>query len=469
MNVPTAQRWRLRAPIAVVLCALAAAPAAASANALPAKALTLPVRTSASGEGYGTAALKVIYTETEAAATVTGTTLSLPPNGSYRVIACLRGYSPARVHTNTCVTKGVSTTVGFAFSARAEPAPTVTASMPRPPQGGAWFTYEVDVQQLRDGWYRPIASTWPATGVAGASIGVPARGATTSPAPRSAGIAVSGGATGGINANQPDAFCAGIDQPDGAPVTGVNTTALGSGAPAYYEIGQPTGDFAGRAPKGVMVIIHGGGWVSGGPGALAAMRGDADRWRARGWRTLNVSYRPCSDSLTDVLWFYDQARRLWGDSLPYCAMGASAGGHLALALAAVRDGVDCVIDQSGPTDVQTLRDESTPTGGTDAPRRVYNMMVAAVGPDNLRWWSPAQFPERLAGTRILYASAVNDAFTPFAQGTELRDNIKSVAPGAYVDLMQLAKGSVQWVHNPVTADALQAYYDREKKLVAPLG
>ena len=134
-----------------------------------------------------------------------------------------------------------------------------------------------------------------------------------------------------------------------APGPGVATTGLGAGAPAYYEIGEPTGDFAGQPPKGVMMVIHGGGWSLHGPGAVASMRSRADRWRAEGWRTLNVGYRPCADSVQDVRWFYDRARELWNTAGPFCVMGSSAGGHLALMLAASRPGVACAIAHAGPT------------------------------------------------------------------------------------------------------------------------
>jgi hypothetical protein len=33
-----------------------------------------------------------------------------------------------------------------------------------------------------------------------------------------------------------------------------------AGAPAYYEVGTPSGAFEGRSPVGVMMVVHGGGW-----------------------------------------------------------------------------------------------------------------------------------------------------------------------------------------------------------------
>ena len=43
-----------------------------------------------------------------------------------------------------------------------------------------------------------------------------------------------------------------------------------------------------------MLVLHGGGWSSVGEAKLRVTRADAERWRARGWRTVNASYRPCA-------------------------------------------------------------------------------------------------------------------------------------------------------------------------------
>jgi acetyl esterase/lipase len=104
----------------------------------------------------------------------------------------------------------------------------------------------------------------------------------------------------------------------------------------YYEVGLPTGDHAGRAARGVMLVIHGGSWAAHGAIWVQAKRADADRWRARGWQTVNLTYRPCGQSVADVLWFYDHARTWFGAGATICALGTSAGGHLALLVGANR-------------------------------------------------------------------------------------------------------------------------------------
>jgi len=240
---------------------------------------------------------------------------------------------------------------------------------------------------------------------------------------------------------------------------------MGSGAPAYYEVGEPTGAYTGQPPKGVMLIINGGGWFMNGGGMVASDRPDADYWRAAGWRTVNLTYRPCNQSFADVKWFYDQARAMWGSSAPYCALGASAGGNLALMLAAARSTVSCVISEAGPTDATTIVNESTPVGSTNGPRWVYNLLAAAVGPEQLVWWSPALFPIH---ARVLWAVSAGDPYIPWAQGTELQSKMLAANPTASVSLLQLPSGATNWVHAGISAAALATFQAAEQLLVAPL-
>ena len=132
--------------------------------------------------------------------------------------------------------------------------------------------------------------------------------------------------------------------------------------------------------------------------------------------------------------------------------------------------LDCSIDQGGPTDALALKTQSTPAGGTDGPRWIYNRMSAAAGPENLIWWSPARFPApgRGISARVLFAVEAKDPYIPYAQGTLLRDKMVAADSPAYVDLMQLGVGDTFWVHWKVSTAALDAYYDREEQLVAPL-
>src|SRR5690348_6185689 len=84
--------------------------------------------------------------------------------------------------------------------------------------------------------------------------------------------------------------------PIGRPGRGVSKTALGRASWAY-EVGYPAGRYAGRRPRGIMLLIHGGGWYIVGPGPLATQRDAALRWRRRGWLTVNLDYPACGRSL----------------------------------------------------------------------------------------------------------------------------------------------------------------------------
>ena len=458
--------------IAAVACALAAA-APAAANLLPLKSLTLPVRVpSMNNWSAGTSTMTVTYTDTTATADVAAPAVQLGAGKALRVMTCVKAYAAKRAFDSKCDARLVSTIGNLGAVAVAAPSVRLTAAR-QTQSGAAWFSYVVSVgERQANGTYKEIATSWPTGGLSKGHVVIPAQSATKAPVPTSLGAALSTGLHGGVNTGQIDSFCGDAVLPASAPAGDVSTDGLGAGAPAYYEIGEPTGAYAGQAPKGVMLVIHGGGWYSTGAGHVARMRPDADRWRARGWRTLSVTYRGCRASLSDVQWFYDRAVESWGDQLPYCALGSSAGGHLALMLAASRQTLDCAVDQAGPTNAESLPSQrveaATAAAAADGPRWVHNLMVAAVGPDELLWWSPARFPARMTAARILFASPQNDWAVPYAQGVELRDNVKAVDPAAYVDLYRLPAGSIPWVHGGVSSDGVAEYERREEQLVAPL-
>jgi acetyl esterase/lipase len=248
-----------------------------------------------------------------------------------------------------------------------------------------------------------------------------------------------------------------------------------AGAPAYVEVGLPTGAHEGEAPRGVMLVIHGGSWSATGSGAVQTMRPDADRWRARGWETVNLTYRPCGQSLGDVLWFYDAARAWFGPDAVVGAIGTSAGATLALLLAASRTGVYGVVSQAGPTDLTTIQAEVAydPATGlydqTNGGRFVHNLGAAAFGAENLSVYSPAaQATSGLNGTRVLQAFSADDRLVPYEQAADLAGAMLVANPAAYVDDLQLPVGTIPFGHGKVTQAALDDFHAREARLVAPL-
>lgn len=286
-------------------------------------------------------------------------------------------------------------------------------------------------------------------------------------------------ATGGVNTWLPGSTC--VPTTEGAtataPEAGVSTTALGT-APDYYELGAPSGAFLGQPPKGLMMVIHGGGWYWVGSGAVASLRPSADLWRNRGWETLNIDYGGCAQSLDDVLWFHDAARAYFGPTGPLCAFGQSAGAQLALMLADARSDLGCAITEGAPTDLQTLASETAfdPTTGTSdqttGPGLIENLAVAAFGSSQLTDMSPVTAP----GTaRLLLAGAQQDEFIPAAQMQDMASADATTHPGTYVDTDNLSAGTyIAFAHTDLAkgTGASQSAYDdylaRQLRLVAPL-
>jgi dienelactone hydrolase len=447
--------------------------APASANIVPTVVKTLPVTVPASVGGYsvGNALLTVSYTDNDATATVTAPTLALGKGQYLRINTCLKRHVLNNSYETKCNQSFLDTRKNLGPVTIAAPSQQLKSPRPATSTSSGYFSYAVIIyaRQADGSTYKEVASSWP--GITKGSVAIAPKGLTTGAAVASEGAAVSSGATGGMNSWLPDSFC-GADSRGAtvAPPAGVSTTGLPSGAPAYYEVGEPTGEYEGQAPKGVMLVIHGGGWSVVGGYNVQKVRPEADRWRARGWRTLNITYHSCSQSIADVKWFYDAARTTWGTSMPYCATGQSAGAHLSLLLAASRPTVNCVIAEAGPTDMTSLKSQSVdlpdPVAASDGSRQLYNMMASAFGGDDQAiWFSPAQWK---INARVLWGVGGGDSLVPAAQGDLLKDKMLANDPNAYIDVEHLAAGSTWWVHTAVSQEALDSFYAAEEKLVAPL-
>jgi hypothetical protein len=357
----------------------------------------------------------------------------------------------------------------------------VTRTIQRPAAGStgakAWATGFVQISAMgSDGkWVEPpVATSWPSVGIARGGVAVIPQNATSAPLPSSQGASLapltrSGSApTGGLNTGYPDSVCTDAPLPPSPAPGDVSTNALG-GMPALYEVGAPTGEFAGQAPKGVMMLVHGGSWYVTGQGGLASLRGDANRWRARGWQTVNLTYRGCGKSILDVVAFFDRIRAVYPGK-KVCALGSSAGAHLVMLLAGVRPDLACAIGRGTPTDLDAAKDESAynPANGTlsniEAGRREHNWAVAAFGLENLAWYSPTSWAAQLKA-RILLASAGDDAVIPWQQTLDLRDAVNAKRPSNYVDTVRMQPGSLPWVHGTVSPEAWDDYLKRELRVV----
>jgi acetyl esterase/lipase len=190
---------------------------------------------------------------------------------------------------------------------------------------------------------------------------------------------------------------------------------------------------------------------------------------------VNFTYRACGQSLDDALWFYDRARAWFYSGLNICALGTSAGGHLALLIAANRSGVYCVVSQAGPTDLRIIQNElayNTATGLHDQTlggRWTHNLAGAAFGEENLNRFSPAAVASpTLSATRVLQAFSADDPLVPFQQAADLANAMLAANPAAYVDDLQLAQGAFPFGHGKVSEAALQTFHAHERQLVAPI-
>jgi acetyl esterase/lipase len=466
-------------PLAAALAVLAVA-APAAANVPDPLTRIIPVRITWTGSvANGTLTTAVTYTDTTATATAsTGDTISLGKGFVFRLRTCVAYHLYGALPVSSCDERTVDTRQNT--GAVSTHAPTVAlAAQPRPTtQPWGYFTPYTEVQYRSEGTgsWAALAQSWPDDGLSGAAVAVAPQDQTTGTLPPGSTLSLEGPFTGAVNTGQPDSICTSDTVPSspGLP-PGVRTSHPAfAGAPAYYEVGPPTGDEAGRAPRGVMLVIHGGGWWITGVGAVQSMRPDAERWRARGWETVNLTYRACGESLADVQWFYDRARTWFGAGTKICALGTSAGGHLSLLIGATRPGLYCAVSIAGPTDLSRIQDEPVydPATGrydsTNGSRLVHNIGAASFGEESLATYSPAaQAAAMLKDTRVLQAFSADDTLVPFQQAADLGEAISAANPSAYVDDVQLAIGTIPFGHGLVTQAALDDFFAREDRLVAP--
>jgi acetyl esterase/lipase len=466
-------------PFLLALLALAVFAPGAAAN-IPAQVTkTNIVRSTAQGNpANGTLTTTVTYTDSAAnAATSTGNTIGLDSGFYYRLRTCVAYHLNAKTPVSSCTERNVDTRPNTFKVYTYAPAVTMLGQQRPTSQPWGYFTAYTEVLYLSGSSWLLRAHSWPAGGLQGAGIAVAAQGQNSGTLPANSTVTLDGAFTGAVDSGQPDSICTATPTvSDGSTLpAGVSASDPAFvGAPGYYEVGLPTGAYAGQAPRGVMLVIHGGAWMKTGVAAVQGMRPDADHWRARGWKTVNLTYRACGQTATDVLWFYDRARTAF-TTAKICALGTSAGGNLALLIGAYRPDLYCAVSQAGPTDLRTIQDEvaydaaSGLHNQTLGGRWVHNLGAAAFGAENLFWFSPAALAYgSLKNTRVLQGFSADDPLVPYKQAADLADAMRAANPVAYVDDVQLAVGSIPFAHGLVTQSALADFYARETKLVTPL-
>jgi len=412
---------------ALALLALTVFAPSVAANIPAPVTKTNPVRDQAQGQmANGRLTTKVTYTDTHAtAAAYTRNTIGLDRGFEFRLRTCVAYHLNAETPVSSCAERNVDTRSNTATVYTHAPRVTLPGQ-PRPTtQPWGYFTAYTEVMYLDGGLWPVHAHSWPDDGLQGAGIAVAPQEQETGMLPPNSTVTLDGTFDSAVNSGQPDSICTVIPlASDGSALpAGVSVSHPAfRGAPEYYEVGPPTGAYAGQPPRGVMLVIHGGGWALSGLGAIEWRRPDADRWRARGWQTVNLNYRMCGQSAADVLWFYDQARAWFPPGTKICALGESAGGHLALLIGAYRPDLYCAVSLAGPTDLRTIQGEVAYNAAsglhdqTRGGRWVHNLAAAAFGEENLPEYSPAAHASAtLRNTRVLQGFSAEDPYVPYQQ------------------------------------------------------
>lgn len=249
------------------------------------------------------------------------------------------------------------------------------------------------------------------------------------------------------------------------PPANANTTSLGV-LGATYELYPPA-----ARPRGVMVILHGGGWVDVGPGQVAYVRRTLlPTWLQHGWAAVIVGYRGCRQSIDDVLRVYDAVRTKVGPATPIGIVGESAGAHLALIAAAERPDVAVVIGRAGPTSAATLaRGGAFDTGGSGErlPRQLAAGWRGTFGEGS---WLSRFNPRARARdikARVLLAQSLVDPIIPASQQREMQEALRAAEPQRWAIARLLDGGPVPFVHVGVTPAAMAEYQAAELDAIAP--
>jgi acetyl esterase/lipase len=201
-------------------------------------------------------------------------------------------------------------------------------------------------------------------------------------------------------------------------------------------------------PRGTVLVIHGGGWLNVGPSTLAFVQPEAARFASYGWRAISVDYRPGLQSLDDALAWYDAARRRFRG--PLCLYGQSAGGHLALWVAAHRP-VRCVIADGAPADLRMI-------GGNPQADELRDDYVIPVFGAALWRYSITRVAAHIHA-RVLLAASAGDAYVGCAQVSVLARVLPSATGHC------LPAGPAPFIHAGVTQAAAEREYARERALL----
>lgn len=200
---------------------------------------------------------------------------------------------------------------------------------------------------------------------------------------------------------------------------------------------------------GIVICLHSGGWEDTGASARATVKEEAQRFEDWGYRSINSTYPPGRESVAYVLDLYDRVHEN-NPGVPIHAYGESAGGHLALMMAAKKN-VKGVITVGAPTDL-------TDIGDSPGARflRAYSEPAFGYGED-ARPYSPALLATN--ANKVLLGREERD-FVPKSQWDKYKDRHPDITRIWTID-----KGNYPFVHRSVDKDSLKAFRRKQKEVL----
>lgn len=215
-----------------------------------------------------------------------------------------------------------------------------------------------------------------------------------------------------------------------------------SSAPPAAAMPTSVNATSAKPPKGVVLIVHGGGWKETSDADIALMRPVAKAFNDAGWSTRIQAQHGGLQSYADVINGVASLKKSYG-STPLCIYGESSGGHLALlTAAAMGDHVRCVIAEAAPTWLNAPGD----TGGH---QYVRGLAISAFTESALGVFSPLTYAAQTRA-QILMVSAENDPLIAPWQA----QMYAARKPGTKTVL--LPPGDVRWIHSDVSPAALRS-------------
>jgi len=217
-------------------------------------------------------------------------------------------------------------------------------------------------------------------------------------------------------------------------------------APAHAVLPTETYGPAPSDAAAAMLVIHGGGWQGGALDQMTMARSYAQRYAdTTGMLARSIDYPSNGPAgYQAVISDYDELRAQLGPDKPICATGYSAGGHLALMLAQVRD-VACVIADGAPTNLITISPYIRP------------FVSAAFGYDLgvLRQYSPVFHTDQIRAPVLMINAAndpviVQDQYEPFV----------SALPNTELIVLDAGDRSLWHVHSSVDGNQLRGAWER---------